>query len=200
MKAPQSHDTAVEQPAGLSGEEEFKLIRSICAGNKEGFRYFVERYQRMVLNLIWRQTRDSTLCRDLAQDVFLKAYSSLPGFRFESSFRTWITRIALNRMSTHFSVESSRARSTLLNDSESEAPALRLVTSPEEHAIRAQHLSRFYRAFTALPDHYRETVLMVAIEGRDYEETARLLGVPLGTVRSRLHQGRRLLKKAMEDA
>jgi RNA polymerase sigma-70 factor (ECF subfamily) len=73
------------------------------------------------------------------------------------------------------------------------------VVNPEEHAIGAQRMRRFYRAFLELPDHYREAVLMVTIDGRDYEEAARILGVPVGTIRSRIHQGRKLLKLAMEE-
>jgi RNA polymerase sigma-70 factor (ECF subfamily) len=176
-------------------KDERARLQSIVDGNRESYRFFVDAYQAYVVNMIWHQTGDRSISEDLAQEVFLRAYRALPRFRFECSFKTWITRISLNLTSSYLTSPLYRDRLKVLPlEGASEQPATSLT---EEHEQRDK-MRRFRIALHALPAHYQGVVALISLEGKSYEEAAAILEVPLGTVRSRLNKARSLLKEAME--
>lgn len=140
-----------------------------------------------------------TEVEDLVQEIFLQVYRGLPNFRGEAKVATWLYRITANQCLDHLRRRRRAAALLVPLDGERMASALdetavRLQQSPEEVA-EAQDLSReVRRALAALPDELRVTVILRDFEGLEYREIAAVLGLPLGTVQSRLHRARERLK------
>ena len=142
-----------------------------------------------VVRLAARVTGDAELAKDIAQDVFIAVFRSLPNFRGESSLRTWIYQITL-RIAGRHSVRSKKQPATGLG-----LHIDRLDGGESADATAA--LAEFTAAFDKLPLEARILLSLVAIEGLSHEEAAEVLGVPVGTVGSRLHNARRKLVAAM---
>ena len=142
-----------------------------------------------VVRLAARVTGDAELANDIAQDVFIAVFRSLPNFRGESSLRTWVYQITLRTAGRH-SVRSKKQPATGLGMNFDQLHG-------GEPADGAATLAEFAAAFDKLPLEARILLSLVAIEGLSHEEAAEVLGVPVGTVGSRLHNARRKLVAAM---
>lgn len=142
-----------------------------------------------VMRLATRVTGDAELAKDVAQDVFIAVFRNLPNFRGESSLRTWIYQITLRTAGRH-SVRSKKQPATGLDRHVDQLHG-------SESADGAAALGEFAAAFDKLPLEARTILSLVAIEGLSHEEAAEVLGVPVGTVGSRLHNARRKLVAAM---
>jgi RNA polymerase sigma-70 factor (ECF subfamily) len=142
-----------------------------------------------VVRLAARVTGDAELAKDIAQDVFIAVFRSLPNFRGESSLRTWIYQITLRTAGRH-SVRIKKQPATGLGLHFDQLQG-------GEPADGTATLAEFAAAFDKLPLEARILLTLVAIEGLSHEEVAEVLGVPVGTVGSRLHNARRKLVAAM---
>ncbi len=180
--------------------DEFALIKHICAGEHDCFRYFVDRYKGPVYRMALRRLGDKSESEDLAQEVFLKAFRALPSFRFEATFFTWIVRIALNQIHTR---QTSKSRELLgLEAAQNATDSMRAHSStgcPHTSHVQTETLDRYRNAIEALDRLYAEPLILIAFEGRSYEQVAACLEIPIGTVRSRISKARRLLKEALVD-
>lgn len=168
--------------------EEKTLVSRIVAGAREEFSVIVEAHEHAILNLIARQTGDLVTARELAQDTFIKAYTGLKTFKGESSLRTWLTRIALNVVKTHFTSNSKRLR--LLSEIPKYENSQESLTE-ETHSLR--------KALRELPDKYREALVLVVLEGYTREEASEVLKIPAGTVASRASKALELLKRRLRS-
>jgi len=142
-----------------------------------------------VVRLAARVTGDAELAKDIAQDVFIAVFRSLPKFRGESSLRTWIYQITLRTAGRH-SVRSKKQPATGLGSHVDQLHG-------SESADGTATLAEFCAAFDKLPLEARTLLSLVVIEGLSHEETAEVLGVPVGTIWSRRHNARRKLVAAM---
>ncbi len=161
----------------------------VVAGDGAAFEGIVRRWQGRLLGLAWRFCRDRQRAEDMAQEAFVKAFRSLPSFRGEAAFATWLTAIALN-------VYRSRLRALgppLL----SLDPGRVLAISPSAHRQleEGERREQVRRAVLALPARYRDAIVLYYFEERNLAEAARVLGVPEGTLKARLHRGRELLRR-----
>jgi RNA polymerase sigma-70 factor (ECF subfamily) len=172
------------------------LIMLFQNGDASVFRYLVERYQEKIRNLIYSIFNESGIVDDLTQEVFIKAFEALPKFRFESSFYTWLYRIAVNRsrdemrrrkvkrfFSFH-SVETSTNRS--LDEMVS-------TTFDDEQTHEV-----IERTLNAMPEKYRIPIILKDVDGLSYDEIAEVLECEIGTVKSRLSRGRSMLKEKLK--
>jgi RNA polymerase sigma-70 factor (ECF subfamily) len=192
---------AVRQPAPPDAEAE--AVRRARDGDREAFRVLVERHQGRAYRLALRVLRDEEGARDVVQDAFLKAWGSLDRFEGRSGFYTWLYRIVMNlcldrrrRSRTRREVEWSEAA-----DAEAGTPALAdSGAAPDEALDRSQLRGLLARAIQALPDDARRTIELREIDGLSYQEIAQALGIPKGTVMSRLHYARRRLAAALQAA
>ncbi|KAB2923922.1 MAG: sigma-70 family RNA polymerase sigma factor [Bacteroidetes bacterium] len=171
------------------------LIQSFQEGNTAVFRYLVERYQDRVRNLIYSIFNEADIVDDLAQEVFIKAYEALPRFRFESSFYTWLYRIAVNRsrdemrrrkVKRFFSFQTVESTTNLKMEN------LMTTTFDDEQTREV-----IERELGKLPEKYRMPIVLKDIEGLSYDEIADVLECEVGTVKSRLSRGRTMLKDAL---
>jgi len=171
------------------------LITLFLQGEEQAYRHLVERYQERIRNLIYSIFKDRELVEDLSQEVFLKAYEALPHFRFESSFYTWIYRIAVNKSRDELRRRKIRrflSFQALDNGVRAELD-MRMSTPPQTN----EYADIVSLGLKALPDHQRIVVVLKDIEGLSYEEIADVLQIEVGTVKSRLSRARGMLREVL---
>jgi RNA polymerase sigma-70 factor, ECF subfamily len=181
----------------MNEESDQQAIEETLGGNPEAYNGLVERYQRRLLGLLWHACGDRELAEDLTQETFARAYRKLNLFGGQSQFYTWLARISLNLLSSNRRrkrLENQFAREGLEIALESAAdraePVASLVSRETQMSVRA--------ALEQLDEERRIVVLMRDFDGMDYAEIATTLGIPVGTVRSRLHRARMDLRKALQ--
>ncbi len=175
-----------------AGPDERTLISRIVAGDRVSARTLYDRHARRVHRVVFRICGDDELACDLTQDVFVKAFAQLPGFRGDSAFTTWIHRIAvttaLNQMRK---VKRIRAHEETLED---DAPH----AAPSREAD-PDLKTRLHAAIDALPEGLRMTVLLHDVEGYTHGEIGEMLGIAEGTSKARLFEARAKLRVSLAD-
>jgi len=189
-------ERAVEAP--VADPEGARLATAAAGGSAEAFRRIVERHQDSVYRLVVRMVRDPALAEDIAQETFLKAYRALPGYDPRWKLSSWLLKIAHN--ATIDQLRRQRLDTTALDlgpDSETGSPIERLADDSvldAEQQLRGRALARDLQTVLATLDPaYRELLLLRFQEGLAYQEIAEVTGLPLGTVKVRLHRGRKRL-------
>jgi len=178
----------------LEDAEERRLIDRSASGDQEAFRQLVQRYHRLVINIAFRALGELSLAEDVAQEVFIKVYKGLPGYRHDKPFKHWLHRVAGNAVTDAL----RRRRPTVSLDALEQPPAAR-ESDPQDVAARHDLQRSVRHAIANLPPHYRDTIALQAFGELSYEEIARVLDIPLGTVMSRLNGAKRLLRDALGD-
>jgi RNA polymerase sigma-70 factor (ECF subfamily) len=164
-------------------------VRHVLGGDPSAFEGIVERWQGRLVNLAWRFCRDRMAAEDMAQDAFVRAYRTLHTFRGESAFATWLTSVALNCYRSWLR-HRSRAWTGAL-------PATLIAAEPDAFSsVHERERAEAIRGLVAtLPRRYREAVVLYYFEEMDVAATARLLGIPTGTLKARLSRARALLRQ-----
>ena len=183
----------------ITNMDEENLIRRIQSGEKDEFRHLVQNYKNLVFSMILRQVGDYTLSEELSQEVFIKAYLNLKKFQHKSSFSTWLTRIALNHVSTYFSSKRYKLQKITEAYDYKNHETTTDDSSRENEIKHEQQLESFRQAVAKLKNIFRDVIVLCSLEGKSYEEAAGILGVPVGTVRSRLNKARLLIKQSIES-
>jgi len=180
--------------------DEPALIASAQSGDREAFNELVIHYQSLAYNVAYRVVNDPEAAADATQDAFLSAYRALPRFR-GGSFKAWLLRIVTNACYDQLRVKQRRPTVSLDNDPEADWGEWTVDEGerPEAH-VQRQELGKFIqRALSELPPDQRMVVILSDIQGMTYKEIARIVGVSLGTVKSRLNRGRRKLRDLMQS-
>ncbi len=184
--------------------DEETLITQAKDGDLNAFNSLVLKYQDMVFNLAARMLSDEDAAADVAQVAFLSAYRSLASFR-GGSFRAWVMRMVSNACYDELRRRKRRPTVSLEpvndDDEEIESPAWLADTSesPEEQIERAELDEALQNCLIDLPEEFRAVVLMVDIEGLDYQEVSLAIGKPLGTVKSRLARARLKMRDCLRE-
>jgi len=176
-----------------------ELVRRHLEGDEVASQTLIERYQDMVYSLAYRMLGDGEEARDASQEVFLNALDSLPGFRGECAFSTWLYRIAANGCIAR-SRWRKRRRATEVpaNDLDRETPGLSDDSPSSLDLVELQERnSQLYQAVAELAEEYRMAIVLHYFQGLAYEEVAQALSVPTGTVKVRLFRAKRLLKRKL---
>jgi RNA polymerase sigma-70 factor (ECF subfamily) len=168
-----------------------ELVRRTVGGDTAAFGVLVQRHERRVYNLALRMTGREDDARDATQDAFLTALRKLSSFRGESAFTTWLHRVAVNAC---YDLLRKRSRSPLLDRDEVGAPE---PPPQRDHADDVGLSVDVRRALLEIPEDYRVVMLLHDVHDLPYEEVASILGIPVGTVKSRLHRGRVALARIM---
>lgn len=170
--------------------EDGELVSTALAGDGDAFGVLVERYERAVYHLCLRTMRDPEDARDCAQEAFLKAYRSLRTFKPGARFSTWIFAIAYHACCDRL---GTRKRFT-----DAEMPDYADPTpGPAAVAEAADDSAALRSAIAGLPEKYRTVITLYHLQGRQYEEIARVLDLPMGTVKTHLFRAKDLLRKAL---
>lgn len=192
--------TEVAEPQPAAVDVDAQLVRQVQLGDQRAFEMLVVKYRRRIERLIARMVRDVDLVEDLAQETFIKAYRALPNFRGDSSFYTWLYRIAVNTakkalMQMHR--DPTVSESALLKGSDDDDDARPTVDqnladgeTPESALASRQIADTVNRAIESLSEDLRQAIVLREIEGMSYEDIAQLMGCPIGTVRSRIFRAR----------
>lgn len=175
--------------------DEKKLVQESQKGSGEAFRVLVDRYKDRILNIIFRIVGDRNECEDVAQEVFVKAYTRIDGFGFKSSFYTWLYRIAVNTAVDYAKKRRSR-RALSLEELPVELGARK--NSPLDEVLHEELSGEIGKAFQNLAPKYRVVVVLREVEGCSYEEIAEILKCSKGTVESRLFRARAKLKERLK--
>jgi RNA polymerase sigma-70 factor, ECF subfamily len=164
-------------------------------GETDAFEMLVRRHEKTIFNLVYRMLGDYDEAAEVSQEVFLSAYRAVGRFRGDANFSTWLYRIALNHTSTRRKSLSRRhQRSVVLEDSE---PVRDLQPGPAETLEKKEIRERVQRALNNLEPDDATVIVLRDLQDIPYEEVARLLEVPVGTVKSRLHRARQALKSQL---
>lgn len=171
------------------------LVERAQGGEQQAFDQLVSKYQRKLGRLLSRFIRDPAEVEDVAQEAFLKAYRALPSFRGESAFYTWLYRIGINTAKNYLVSKGRRApTSTEFDNDEAEgfedASQLRDINTPESLLLSKQIGQTVDAAMESLPEELKTAIVLREIEGLSYEEIAKIMDCPIGTVRSRIFRAR----------
>lgn len=197
---PLESDPSATPIVPLSDED---LMSRVAEDDERAFTDLVRRYQGRVTNLISRVLNDREASDDLAQEVFVRVFVHRRNYRRGSKFSTWLFTIAANlakneirrrvRRRNWFSLD---ALQEMLSDS---APQLADPTEGQETALQREQLqAAVARAIASVPEKYRLALVLRDIEGLAYEEIGQVLGIPGGTVRSRINRARGMLKRRLQ--
>lgn len=173
-------------------DDDRRLIAECLAGRRDAFGELVTRYQARLYNAAVRVVGHPDDAADVVQEAFLNAYQALPAFKGDSEFFTWLYRIAFNAA---VSLRRKKRPAASLDAPPGDGPRPE-PADPSEEARPGAALERtederqLYAALDRLSEEHRAVLLMKDIDGLKYEEIAAVLGVPVGTVRSRLHRAR----------
>jgi len=188
--------------AGDGAVTDAELVRRAQDGDAAAFAGLVVRYQGRVFNTCYRMCPNHADAADLTQSAFLKALEALPKFEARSQFLTWLFRIAVNLCISHRR-QRARRPTVALADHRLQLgdPAEPGVAAPEEAADviaeKNELCGQLQSALVRLPDEFRAALVLKDIEGMDYAAIAAVLEVPLGTVKSRIHRGRLMLRELL---
>jgi RNA polymerase sigma-70 factor (ECF subfamily) len=193
-------------PAALTDPE---AVARAAEGDHEAFRVLVERYQSRAYRLALRVMRNEEQAEDVVQEAFLKAYCSLDRFEGRSSFYTWFYRVVMNlcldakrRQPAGRQVEwdEDHAHQVPIGTGlDAVDPDCQRATGPAGDLERSELRAAVGRAIEELPDDARRTLLLREVDGLSYLEIAEALGIPKGTVMSRLHLARRRVKALLVE-
>ncbi|MDD2997857.1 MAG: sigma-70 family RNA polymerase sigma factor [Erysipelotrichia bacterium] len=176
------------------------LLEEIRRGSQKAFAKFVSRYEKSVYRICYRFFSDENDALDAAQEVFLKVYKYIDKFEGRSSFKTWIYRIASNTCIT-LAEKKKREKDGLLqnmmrwwSDVTHETPEEEVL----ERELRLMNQKIVAEKVSSLPEVYRMPVILKDMEGLPLDKISEILEVPIGTVKSRINRGRRLLQESLQ--
>lgn len=174
-------------------QTDLQLVRKVRNGDRAAFDLLVVKYQTRVASIISRYVYDSQEVMDLTQETFVKAYRAIERFRGDSAFYTWLYRIAVNTAKNFLESRGRRPQASAdVSDAENFDDGIRLrdPASPERLLQREQLQEELSRAIAELPEELRSAFLLREYDGLSYEDIAKILECPIGTVRSRIFRAR----------
>ena len=183
-------------------EVDRQLVERAQRGDKHAFELLVHKYQRKLGRLLARFIRDPAEVEDVTQEAFIKAYRALPAFRGDSAFYTWLYRIGINTAKNYLMALGRRApTSTEVEAEEAEGledgEQLRDINTPESVLLSAEIARTVNATIEELPEELRTAIQLREIEGMSYEDIARIMDCPIGTVRSRIFRAREAIAERL---
>jgi RNA polymerase sigma-70 factor (ECF subfamily) len=184
-------------------QDEAELVTELQGGSGAAFDWLVTHYSGPVYGLVAGMVSESSDAADITQDVFLKAFRGIRGFRRGSSLKTWLYRIAVREALNHrrwlwrhhreqdsIDVDPANGHASLEIEDVSSTPFDQAASHEVQHAVQ--------QALLKVPEVFRSAVILRDLEGMSYEEVAEVLSVTVGTVKSRILRGRRMLREILD--
>ena len=200
-------DTREQQQVGSDAQEAEARIRAAMAGDRAAFAKLVELYQRPIFNVCMTHLREEAEAMDVVQDTFVKAWTRREQYQADTNFRAWLFRIAANGCIDRIRRRKIRRadeideRTTSDDLAEGDLPSVSTYgrASPLQEHARNQLGERLQKALATLPETMRQCVLLCDVHGYSYQEIADEMGIPKGTVMSRLFYARKKLQVELAD-
>jgi RNA polymerase sigma-70 factor (ECF subfamily) len=190
-----------EEKAKLKKLSDIELVKQALNGNDSAYTELMNRYKKKVEIIVSRLVKKEV--EDLVQEIFTKAFTSLSTFKSEFSFSTWLYKIATNHCIDHI---RKRKISTYSLDEELELEEDTVhreipdwSKTPDYELLRKEKNEIIHQAINSLPEHYRKVIILRHFEDKSYEEIAKELKLPIGTVKVHLFRARELLYKKLKD-
>ncbi len=188
------NELAPDKAHGLNHVLDQELVRRVQQGDSAAFDALVRKYQHRIVGLIGRYVSDWSECQDVAQETFIRAYRALANFRGDAQFYTWLHRIAVNTAKNHLVAQNRRPPTDDVDAADAEqfdgGIRLRDTDTPEHELMRQQVERSVMDTVESLPEELRVAITLREVEGLSYEEIARQMDCPIGTVRSRIFRAR----------
>lgn len=191
----------------MSGKiSDAELVGKAAGGDKESYRVLVEKYQQRVFAIAFEVVKSREDAEDIAQEVFVKAFLSLPEFKGQSTFYTWLYRIAYN-MAIDFRRRMARRGGAAVEYDEARTESVvegaganqNRFGSPQELMLRKEESQQIQKVLADISPEHRAVITLREIDGLSYDEIAEVVGVSKGTVMSRLHYARKRLQSALAE-
>jgi len=180
----------VNPSSAILSDADANLVAATLGGASEAFGTLVERYDRAVYNLCLRTLRDPEEAKDATQEAFFKAFRALRTFRPEAKFSTWIFSIAYHACCDRLQ-RRKRFTGGEMPDRADVGPG------PDVQAERRDEARELRAAIDALPEKYRAVITLYHLQGRQYDEIAEVLRLPMGTVKTHLFRAKELLRRRL---
>lgn len=189
-----------------SYREDTVLIRAVQAGDKAAFDELVLKHKDRLFNLVYWFLGDYHEANDCAQETFIKVFKSVNKFRFESAFSTWLYRIALNTCKNRIKSSAYRWKKKTVSletsgGSKNGNPSSEIANgspTPVMALEKKEKIMRIQKAINSLPEEQNQVVVLRDIQGFSYQDISDIIGLNLGTVKSRLARGRLELKNQLK--
>ncbi len=201
---------ALEKTVGVSSERrqeadtDWALVQRVQGGEVSAFDQLVLKYRERVFGVIYNMTSNREDTSDLTQDTFIKAFQSINRFQGQSSFFTWIYRIAVNSTLTHLRKSKLRTFFSFekINEEDKTTELVAQLTDKAgvDREVYVKELQeKLNEALQKLSTKHRAVVTLFEIDGLSHEEIAEIVGCSVGTVRSRLHYAKQLLQADLQS-
>lgn len=197
---------AYESTSDTVHSQEWQLVKRCQAGDREAFNEIIRSYQKKVLNLAYQILGNYAEAVDLTQDAFIKAYLSIKRFRGEASFYTWLYRITVNLCKNKLKYwerhgyykKRSLDEPVELKEGNVKVDLVSGKPNPVESLESKEKIAIIRKAIDTLNETHRTVLILRDREMMQYEEIAKVLKCEVGTVKSRLHRARSMLKEKLE--
>jgi RNA polymerase sigma-70 factor (ECF subfamily) len=183
----------------VTEQDDHLLVAASKNGDQDAFAQLVQRYQRLVFNLVYRMLQQYEEATEITQETFLAAWQGLPAFRGDARFPTWLYRIAYNYSLKQLelrkrdrALQVALEAEQVLEDANNEHRANAEIDARDRQALIQEHLSH-------LPAKYRIVLILRHLQDMSYEEMAELLTMPIGTIKTHLFRARNLLKERLQS-
>ncbi|WP_166269074.1 RNA polymerase sigma factor RpoE [Marinobacter caseinilyticus] len=186
-------ESGLNTATNAESQTDLQLVNKVRRGDRAAFDLLVIKYQSRVAAIISRYIYDNQDVMDLTQEAFVKAFKAIDRFRGDSAFYTWLYRIAVNTAKNHLESRARRPQGSAdPSDAENfdDGGRLRDNASPDRMLQREQLQKALQMAIAALPEELRSAFLLREYDGLSYDDIARVLECPIGTVRSRIFRAR----------
>lgn len=190
-----------------SADDDLTLVRRVQQGDRAAFRLLFEKYHRRVYAVALGVVKNPADANDVVQEAFVKVHRHLATFQGASSFYTWLYRITMNLAIDHLRRKKAARQvdfdEAIKQDEGTEdaghlAPTITNADPGKTHS-RKELAGKIHGALALLPDIHRQAILLREVEGLNYEEIAKIMKVPKGTIMSRLFHARRKMQSALAD-
>jgi RNA polymerase sigma-70 factor (ECF subfamily) len=183
---------------GNAVNDDAQLIAETLAGKTTAFGQLVQKYQDRLYNTVVHVVGNTEDARDVVQEAFVQAFVKLGTFQQTSAFYTWLYRIAFNVAASHCRRRRPCASVEQVRETTGQEP-IDGQSGPDERLEQEERARQVQQALAALSDEHRTVLVLREIDGCCYETIAEVLGVPVGTVRSRLHRARMQLRDELRE-
>ena len=181
-------------------QQEQNWITAAQKGDQEAFAQLVRRYEKRVYALTSRMCRNPSDAEEAAQEAFLSAWQGLAFFRGDSSFSTWLYRLASNACVDLLRREGRHQSSVSLDDEDAAIDLPDHSLSPHDEAERSELRRQIEEGLAALPPDYRQVLILRELHQQTYDEISAILALDIGTVKSRINRGRKRLRKILLES
>lgn len=189
--------------ADRNKREDIEIIRRVLQGDSDAFGEIVQKYNGLVYSIVLKLVGNPTDAEDLVQEIFVKIYRGLEMYNGEFAMTTWIMKIASNH--TIDFLRKKKLKTTSIHDDDEKEQEKRPrqfrsdLAHPDERLEQKEIRKMLEEAIQKLPPKYREVIILRHKEEKDYTEIARMLNLPLGTVKARIFRAREMLNKILKD-